>query len=102
MKINGRRVDLGALERALRAVVDCADLACLPVADELSGEHLELYVVPPPGGRLDRARVRALIAGHDLTVQPRQVHVVDRIDRSPTGLPRRIRPTRPADAGAAT
>ncbi|WJV44445.1 hypothetical protein [Streptomyces flavofungini] len=102
VKINGRRVDLGALEHALRAVVDCADLACLPVADELSGEHLELYVVPPPGGRLDRARVRALVASHDLTVQPRQVHVVDRIDRSPTGLPRRIHPTRPADAGAAT
>ncbi|MFD0417081.1 hypothetical protein [Streptomyces sp. NPDC127108] len=102
VKINGRRVELGALERALRAVVDCADLACLPVADELSGEHLELYVVPPPGRRLDRARVRALVAGHDLTVQPRQVHIVDRIDRSPTGLPRRIHPTRPADAGAAT
>ncbi|ARX88786.1 hypothetical protein SMD44_08273 [Streptomyces alboflavus] len=102
VKINGRRVSLGAVERALRAVVDCADLACLPVADELSGEHLELYVVPPPGRRLDRARVRALIAGHDLTVQPRHVHIVDRIDRSPTGLPRRIHPTRPADAGAAT
>ncbi|GGO49558.1 long-chain fatty acid--CoA ligase [Streptomyces lasiicapitis] len=102
VKINGRRVDLGALERSLRDVVDCADLACVPVADELSGEHLELYVVPPPGGSLDRARVRALVAARDLTAQPRQVHVVDRIDRSGAGLPRRILPTLPADAGAAT
>ncbi|WP_063760789.1 class I adenylate-forming enzyme family protein [Streptomyces aureocirculatus] len=125
VKINGRRVDLGALERSLRAVVDCADLACLPVADELSGEHLELYVVPPRGGRLDRARVRALVAAHDLTVQPRQVHVVDRIDRTDhgtdlvdradhasdrsdrtdraaTGPPPPTHPASPADAGAAT
>ena len=102
VKINGRRVNIAALEGALRSVIDCADLACLPVADELSGEHLELLVVPLPGGRLDRVAVRAVVADQGFTVHPRQVHVVDRIDRSDTGQVHRPPHLFPADMGAAT
>ncbi|MGP3966340.1 hypothetical protein [Streptomyces sp. 6N223] len=99
VKINGRRVDLDEVERSLRPLIACADLACVPVPHELSGEHLDLLVVPPAGGSVDTRQVRAAsMAGFGL--RPRRVRVVDRIDRSETGKLRHIQPPLPADDDA--
>ncbi|MBT2424620.1 hypothetical protein J7F02_02560 [Streptomyces sp. ISL-112] len=100
VKVNGRRVNLDELERLLRDVVHCADLACLPVTDPVSGENLDLLVVPAPGEELVGGDVRAVLATAGLVVRPRRVHVVDRIDRSDTGKLRRVQPPLPTRAGA--
>ncbi|KDN21995.1 class I adenylate-forming enzyme family protein [Amycolatopsis rifamycinica] len=87
VKVNGRRLDLDELERSLRAVVRCADLALVPVADDLTGEHVDVHVVPEAGHDVDVQAVR-----RHLGVQPRKVLVRDRIDRTDTGKTRRVRP----------
>ncbi|TDD37552.1 long-chain fatty acid--CoA ligase [Actinomadura sp. KC06] len=85
VKINGRRVNLDGLEEGLRSAVPCADLAVLPVPDELSGEHLDLLVVPArdAGTALTEGAVR--IAAAQFDIRPRKVRLIDRIDRSETG-----------------
>jgi acyl-coenzyme A synthetase/AMP-(fatty) acid ligase len=86
VKVNGRRINLDEAEHAIRAVLDCADLALLPVADELVGEHVELLVVLRPGTELSELDLAAAI--RRLGVRPKRARVVDRIDRSPLGKPR--------------
>lgn len=100
VKVNGRRINLDELEHLFRTVVTCADLACLPVTDAVSGENLDLLVVPTPGERLDGGTVRAALASAGLAVRPRRVHLVERIDRSDTGKLRRVQPPYPTEAGA--
>ncbi|MDX3376667.1 hypothetical protein PV390_19930 [Streptomyces sp. ME02-6991-2A] len=100
VKVNGRRVNLDELERLLRDVVHCADLACLPVTDPVSGENLDLLVVPAAGEALDTGGVRAVLASAGLVVRPRRVHFVDRIDRSDTGKLRHVQPPLTTRAGA--
>ncbi|MGP3912304.1 hypothetical protein [Nonomuraea sp. 10N515B] len=100
VKVNGRRVNLDHLEESLRQELRCADLAFLPIADAVSGEHLDLLVVPEAGHPLTDADVRAALAR--IGALPRNVSVVDRIDRSATGKLRRFQPPPTADAGAAT
>lgn len=83
VKLNGRRVNLDEVEHALRADLHCADLAVVPVADRMIGEHVDLLVVPHPGTTLadiDLAAVRTRLG-----VRPRRVRVVSRIDRSDVG-----------------
>jgi acyl-coenzyme A synthetase/AMP-(fatty) acid ligase len=80
VKVNGRRLNLDELEIALRAVVRCADLALVPVADAMTGEHVELLVVPSGGIRPDLGPAIDVLG-----LRPRRVRVVDRIDRTETG-----------------
>jgi acyl-coenzyme A synthetase/AMP-(fatty) acid ligase len=82
-KINGRRVHLDELEDALRPALDCADLAFLPVADDTSGEHLDLFVVPRPLSNLSEGAVFAAAAR--VGARPRRVFIVDGLDRTTTG-----------------
>lgn len=98
VKINGRRVDLDEVEESVKAVLPCADLAFLPVSDLLSGENLDLLVVPSPREPLSVAEVRAVVGRLD--VRPRQIHLVERIDRTDTGKLRRLQRPSPSDAGA--
>jgi acyl-coenzyme A synthetase/AMP-(fatty) acid ligase len=81
-KVNGRRIDLDAAEHDLRAVLDCADLALVPVKDDLIGEHVDLEVVPKPGPAkaLDLPAVISRLG-----VRPRRVTTVARIERSALG-----------------
>ncbi|GII90696.1 class I adenylate-forming enzyme family protein [Sinosporangium siamense] len=98
VKINGRRVNLDDLEHSARAVLRCADLAFLPVEDAMSGEHLDLLVASEPGTSLSEAAVRSSLG--QISVRPRQVHLVDRIDRTDTGKLRRVqRPLISAEGG---
>jgi acyl-coenzyme A synthetase/AMP-(fatty) acid ligase len=85
VKVNGRRLNLDELEVALRAAVQCDDLALVPCADAMIGEHIDLLVVPSAGGRYDLGR-----AFEVLGLRPRRVRVVDRIDRTETGKLRRV------------
>lgn len=88
VKVNGRRFELDALEESARARLRCVDLACVPVADALIGEHFDVLVVT--GDATTGADVHRALAG--LEIRPRRVHLVDRIDRSATGKLRRVGP----------
>jgi acyl-CoA synthetase (AMP-forming)/AMP-acid ligase II len=85
VKVNGRRINLDEAEHAVRTVLDCADLALLPIADDLVGEHVELLVVPRPGTELSELDLPAAI--RRLGVRPKRARTVDRIDRSALGKP---------------
>ncbi|MFI1016622.1 AMP-binding protein [Streptomyces sp. NPDC020965] len=83
VKVNGVRCDLRQVERAVRAVLPDADAdaACVPVADEVRGEHYTLYYAsaggPAPG------ELRSRLAGALGSVPgPRWVVRVRRIPRS--------------------
>jgi acyl-coenzyme A synthetase/AMP-(fatty) acid ligase len=83
-KINGRRVNLDEVQATLRAQVECADLACFPVADQVRGENFIVVVVP--AGRDESAtRAEVLRAAASLAMSPHQVVTVEHIDRSETG-----------------
>lgn len=92
VKVNGRRINLDDAEYALRAVLDCADLALLPVTDPKIGEHVELLVALAPGTEVADLDLAAAFAR--LGVRPRKLHVVPRIDRSALGKRRHV-PTPP-------
>ncbi|MFF0744448.1 AMP-binding protein [Streptomyces sp. NPDC004111] len=87
VKVNGRRINLDESEHILRAAVRCEDLALVAVDDAMTGEQIDLYVVPADGpdpsgtaARTDLSEVPALLG-----VRPRKVHKVPRINRSATG-----------------
>lgn len=100
VKINGRRIDLDRLEESVRSVLRCADLAFLPVEDAFSGENFDLLVVQQDGAPLSVTEVRAAVGRFE--ARPRQVRLVDRIDRSDTGKLRRLQRPSLSDAGADT
>jgi acyl-coenzyme A synthetase/AMP-(fatty) acid ligase len=86
IKLGGRRVDLDAVEASLRHVLDCRDLACAGLRDDLRAESYELLVVPHRGRVVDLGEVRrkareALGRG----CEPRRVRVVAELARSGTG-----------------
>lgn len=96
VKVNGRRIDLDAAEHAVREVLDCADLALVPVGDDTLGEHLELVVVLHPGTEV--ADIGLAAAFVRLGVRPRRVRVAPRIERSALGKTRRDPTSRSAVA----
>lgn len=104
-KINGRRVNLDEVEEALRGVLTIADLAYVPVVDDTTGEHVDLFVVPDPDHPLTEGGV--FEAAARLGARPRRVFLVQRLDRSDTGKLRHTqspagqRPDRP-DGGVQT
>jgi acyl-coenzyme A synthetase/AMP-(fatty) acid ligase len=83
VKVNGRRINLDDAEHAVRAVLGCADLALVPVADEVIGEHVELLVVLEPGTELSELDLPAAV--RRLGVRPKRLRVVPRIERSALG-----------------
>ena len=89
VKVNGRRYNLDLLERDLRAAIDCTDLVCVPVTHEISGEHVEVHVVPAPGRQLSPQRVRSQIGAAGIGFLPSAVRLVGDIERTATGKPRR-------------
>ncbi|MFC4535913.1 long-chain fatty acid--CoA ligase [Sphaerisporangium dianthi] len=99
VNLNGRRVNLDELELRARSLLDCQDMAFLPVAHEMSGEHVEMLVVSKPGLALTEDSVRTAITS--LGVRPYRVHVVDQIDRSESGKLLRKRQAPSIGAGAA-
>jgi len=90
VNVNGRRMNLDDIETSLRSVMDVVDVALLPVADRMVGEHVDLLVVPRPGRTLADANLREAIAV--IGVRPRSVHVVEHINRSETGKLRAVQP----------
>ncbi|MFB7631986.1 AMP-binding protein [Streptomyces sp. NPDC056149] len=83
VKVNGQRINLDEAEQALRARLDCADLALVPVNDPMIGEHFDLHVVPRPGAgpdALDLSVARAVLGA-----RPRKVHTVPDLKRSAMG-----------------
>jgi acyl-coenzyme A synthetase/AMP-(fatty) acid ligase len=83
VKVNGRRINLDEAEHAVRAVLDCADLALVPVTDEKIGENVELLVVTRPGTALSDLDLRT--AFRRLGVRPKTVRAVAAIERSALG-----------------
>ncbi|RZQ61177.1 AMP-binding protein [Amycolatopsis suaedae] len=83
VKVNGRRINLDEAEYTLRSVLDCEDLALVPVHDERIGEHVELLLVPAAGTGVADLDLAAAFAR--LGVRPKKLHVVSRIERSALG-----------------
>lgn len=96
VKVNGRRINLDEAEYALRAVLDAADLAVVPVADQMIGEHVDLLVVLKPDTTL--ADLDLAAAYTRLGVRPRRVRVVPTIDRSELGKLRHVQASPSTDA----
>ncbi|MEV4021171.1 class I adenylate-forming enzyme family protein [Nonomuraea angiospora] len=94
VKVNGRRINLDQAEQTLRGVLDCADLAVVPVTDRMIGEHMDLLVVLKPGTELAGLDLSTAFAR--LGVRPRRVHAVPRIERSELGKLRHL-PASPND-----
>lgn len=88
VNVNGVRLDLDALEEPLRGALPCPDLACVPVRDELAGEHFELLIAAGPGSAPPASVLDAALSL--LPVRPRGIRVVERIDRSETGKLRKL------------
>lgn len=61
VKVNGQRVHLDHVEERLRELVPCADLACVPIPDEVRGEDFDLLVVEDPRYPLGTDAVRRRI-----------------------------------------
>ncbi|QVQ51823.1 acyl--CoA ligase [Spiractinospora alimapuensis] len=95
VKVNGRRVNLDVVESDFRSVLPCADLACLPMSHDVSGEHIELLIVPGPDGVRGEDDVRGRLAAAQGQLQPRQITFVPSIDRSDSGKPRQRQPGSP-------
>ncbi len=100
VKVNGRRIDLDDVERSLRGVLDCVDLAVVPVADRMIGEHVDLLVVLKPGTGLRDLDLAGAFSR--IGIRPRRVRLMPTIDRSPTGKLRHLQPSPTADAEVAT
>jgi acyl-coenzyme A synthetase/AMP-(fatty) acid ligase len=84
IKINGRRFDLGVIEQALSAALG-TDTACVPVTDQVRGEHYELFYAEGAAATAAEdiwRRLAALSPGQPL---PRAVHQVPAIPRTATG-----------------
>ncbi len=86
VKVNGRRLYPEALEAGLREVIPCRDLACLPIRDDLRGEHFELVVVPDPAQPLEPSQVQttcaALLGSSNV---PRRIRFVSALERTALG-----------------
>lgn len=76
IKINGRRVDLASVERALRDEVPCRDIVCYAVRDAVRGETFDVHVVPSDGATFDDYAAVSVVTSRFDTV-PRAVKVVD-------------------------
>jgi acyl-coenzyme A synthetase/AMP-(fatty) acid ligase len=96
IKVNGRRLNLADVERALAGALPCADLACVGRRDRYRGESYDLLVVPGPEPGVTPAAVRGRVAAvlrED--EQPRSVRIVGAIPRSATGKVRALAEVRP-------
>jgi acyl-coenzyme A synthetase/AMP-(fatty) acid ligase len=83
VKVNGRRINLDQAESAMRAELDCADLALVPVTDDVIGEHVELLVVLRPGTAL--SGIGLAEAFRHAGLRPKKVSAVPAIERSALG-----------------
>ncbi len=82
----GENVYPRAVENALAAHPGVADNAVVGVADEQFGQRLAAFVVPRPNADLDAAAIRKYLKDKVSRVeQPRDVHIVTTIPRSPLG-----------------
>ncbi|GAA1439586.1 class I adenylate-forming enzyme family protein [Nocardiopsis tropica] len=97
VNVNGRRLDLDLMEERLAGVLECDDLACVPVRDPLTGEHFDLLIVPAAAGPPGAEELRNAL--DRIEYRPRSVRAVERIDRSETGKLRRVQPARARPEG---
>jgi acyl-coenzyme A synthetase/AMP-(fatty) acid ligase len=89
VKVNGRRIDLDHVEERLRAALPGADLVCVPVADRLRGERLDLCVAGVGDAGLVARRAADVLRA--VGIAPGRIRLVRRIERSATGKPRLLR-----------
>ncbi|MCL6630092.1 MAG: hypothetical protein K6U00_10880 [Armatimonadetes bacterium] len=90
MSINsgGEKIFPEEVEAAIKSHPDVFDCTVVCVADERWGQRVAAVVEPRPGRRPSledlQRHCRTLIAGYKV---PRQLHLVDKIVRSPSGKP---------------
>jgi acyl-CoA synthetase (AMP-forming)/AMP-acid ligase II len=84
----GEKIFPDEVERAAKSHPDVYDAVIVGVPDERWGERVAAVVQPRPGATLTleglAAHCRTLVAGYKV---PREMHVVERILRHPSGKP---------------
>lgn len=90
IKINGKRIDLGAVERALSVTIK-TDVVCVPVSDPVRGEHFDLIYATADTGITDEQVWRRLAERAQGQPMPRSVRGMPEIPRSATGKARLTR-----------
>ena len=82
----GENVYPRAVENALAEHRDVADNTVVGVPDEQFGQRLAAFIVPRPNSDLDEAAVRQYLKDKvSRAEQPRDIHIVTAIPRSPVG-----------------
>jgi acyl-CoA synthetase (AMP-forming)/AMP-acid ligase II len=82
----GENVYPRAVENALAEHRDVADNAVVGVPDEQFGQRLAAFIVPRPNSDIDEAAVRQYLKDKvSRAEQPRDIHIVTAIPRSPLG-----------------
>jgi acyl-coenzyme A synthetase/AMP-(fatty) acid ligase len=84
LKVNGRRCNLDHLERIARILVG-RPVVCIPVRDNVRGEHYELFYERGEGPRVDREVWQRLAPLARAAPIPRSVHAVREIPLTATG-----------------
>jgi len=84
VKVNGKRIDLGAVERAASAVLG-TDTACVPVRDQVRGEHYELFYAAGSEDLTGEQAWCRLASAPPAQPLPRALHQVPEIPRTATG-----------------
>ncbi len=82
----GENVYPRAVENALAEHSDVADNAVIGVPDEQFGQRLAAFIVPRPESDIDEAAIREYLKDKvSRAEQPRDIHIVTAIPRSPVG-----------------
>ncbi len=82
----GENVYPRAVENALAEHRDVADNAVVGVPDEQFGQRLAAFIVPRPNSDIDEAAIRQYLTDKvSRAEQPRDIHIVTAIPRSPVG-----------------
>ncbi|MEU3744663.1 MULTISPECIES: AMP-binding protein [Streptomyces] len=82
VKVNGVRCDLGLVELLAREAFPEADTVCVPLDDEIRGEHYAMYYASPSGTGTAEFRSRLAAVLGTVVPGPRSVIQVREVPRS--------------------
>ncbi|NET90194.1 MAG: hypothetical protein F6K45_19210 [Kamptonema sp. SIO1D9] len=86
LKINGQRINLDRVEKAVRQAIACRDLACVPVRDDIRSERFDLFLVCDSQKITTTEQIRSMCKKIlSKAEQPRRVVLTPKLKRTSTG-----------------
>ncbi len=86
LKVNGQRINLDRVEKAIRQAISCRDLACVPVRDNIRSERFDLLFVCDSQKRTTTEHIRSMCKKIlSKAEQPRRVVLTSKLKRTSTG-----------------